>query len=412
MTLFSTALCLAAPLLSPTSAADAPAPGDLLVSSRNTDEVLWYDAAGAFMGVFAAGGGLDNPVGLTFGPDGHLYVASGDTDQVLRYDGTTGAFLDVFAEGGGLSGTRQVNFGPDGNLYVASGAGDEVLRYHGESGEFLDVFASGHNLDGPTSFTFGPDGHLYVVSVIKNRVKRYHGRTGVFLGNFVKTRLNGPHDVGFGPDGLLYVTNAFNTRIRRYDPTTGDYVDDFVADSRLSAPLGMTWDAAGDLLVANQGRNEVRRYDGRTGAFLGTQVRGGAGGLSSPLFQVFVPEPTLGLAASERGAADSRVELVGARPGGRFLLLAGDHLGSRPVTGCGGLEASLRQPTVAATLIADEGGRAMLRGAALDAFAGRPVWLQALSPRDCQISPLVEARFLALPSTTTTEALPWLVPGR
>jgi glucose/arabinose dehydrogenase len=60
---------------------------ELLVTSRNTDEVLRYDlATGAFLGVFAAGGGLDNPVGLTFGPDGHLYVASDVTDQVLRYD--------------------------------------------------------------------------------------------------------------------------------------------------------------------------------------------------------------------------------------------------------------------------------------------------------------------------------------
>ena len=65
---------------------------EILVSSRFTDQVLRYDlASGAFLGVFASGGGLDNPVGLTFGPDGNLYVASGETDQVLRYDGTSGA---------------------------------------------------------------------------------------------------------------------------------------------------------------------------------------------------------------------------------------------------------------------------------------------------------------------------------
>jgi hypothetical protein len=42
---------------------------------------------------------------MTFGPDGNLYVNSIQTDQVLRYNGTTGAFLDAFvsAESGGLN---------------------------------------------------------------------------------------------------------------------------------------------------------------------------------------------------------------------------------------------------------------------------------------------------------------------
>ena len=37
-------------------------------------------------------GGLTNPAGLVFGPDGTLYVSSNTTHEVLRYDGQTGAF--------------------------------------------------------------------------------------------------------------------------------------------------------------------------------------------------------------------------------------------------------------------------------------------------------------------------------
>ena len=33
-----------------------------------------------------------------------LYVSSSHTDQVLRYNGTTGAFMNIFASGGGLDG--------------------------------------------------------------------------------------------------------------------------------------------------------------------------------------------------------------------------------------------------------------------------------------------------------------------
>src|SRR5262249_18724759 len=44
-------------------------------------------------GVFvsANSAGLNEPEDLVFGPDGNLYVASSNTFQVLRYDGTTGA---------------------------------------------------------------------------------------------------------------------------------------------------------------------------------------------------------------------------------------------------------------------------------------------------------------------------------
>ena len=36
-----------------------------------------------------------------FGPDGNLYASHAGCDQVLRYNGATGAFIDVFASGGG-----------------------------------------------------------------------------------------------------------------------------------------------------------------------------------------------------------------------------------------------------------------------------------------------------------------------
>ena len=51
-------------------------------------------------------GGLVRAQGLTFGPDGNLYVSSSVNDQVLRYDGSTGAFLDAFVSqgSGGLDG--------------------------------------------------------------------------------------------------------------------------------------------------------------------------------------------------------------------------------------------------------------------------------------------------------------------
>ncbi|NOT32217.1 MAG: hypothetical protein HOP15_17365 [Planctomycetes bacterium] len=367
----------------------------LYVTSRNTDEVLRYDAtSGAFLGVFASGSGLDNPVGLTFGPDGHLYVANDMTDQVLRYDGTSGAFIDVFAQGSGLNGPRQVNFGPDGHLYVSSGATDQVLRYDGASGAFLGVAAAGGNLRGPTSFTFGPNGQLFVGSVLNNRIKRYDPESGAFLGDFVTTNLNGPHDLAFGPDGKLYVTNAFSTSLQRFSGATGAFLDTFVQDARFVNPLGLCWNEHGDLLVANQGRNEVLRYDGRNGTLLGTSVAPGAGGLSGPLFAAFGPRAGFRLLPPVPGIAGRRnfFALSGATPGAALRLGIDDGPELRLERACSGqfvLAAALRQHTY----VADESGRAFLRTLVPPSALGRLFVAQALELRICRATPLLLMRF-------------------
>jgi uncharacterized repeat protein (TIGR01451 family) len=188
----------------------APLPAHLFVSSHNTDQVLRYHgSSGAFLDVFASGGGLDEPIGLTFGPDGNLYVSSYNTDQVLRYDGLTGAFLDVFASGGGLNDPVGLTFGPDGNLYVSSYSTDQVLRYDGLTGAFLDVFASGGGLGAPAGLVFGPDGNLYVSSINTDQVLRYDGLTGAFLDVFASGGgLTWPFGLTFAPLADLSVVQT------------------------------------------------------------------------------------------------------------------------------------------------------------------------------------------------------------
>ena len=88
-----------------------------------------------------AAGGLDDPAGTAFGPDGNFYVADlapSGTKGVLRFDGTTGDFLGEFIPrgSGGLIRPLGIRFGPDGNLYVVNPEGDNVLRYNGTTGAF------------------------------------------------------------------------------------------------------------------------------------------------------------------------------------------------------------------------------------------------------------------------------------
>lgn len=149
------------PLDAPIGLAFGP-DGDLYVASFFTRQVLRYDGTtGAFIGVCAtlpiiAPG---RPGGIAFGPDGNLYVGLvGGGNDVWRFDGATCASLGSFIPplDPHPQAPQSLIFGPDGNLYVASGDTDQVLRYDGISGAFIDSFASGGGLDRPTGLAFTP----------------------------------------------------------------------------------------------------------------------------------------------------------------------------------------------------------------------------------------------------------------
>ena len=223
---------------------------DLYVASADSDEVLRYDGkSGAFLGAFvsAGSGGLDSPGDLAFHPNGDLYVTSLGNGQILRYDGATGAFLDVVA--GGMNNPLGLTIAGDGSLYVANQFENEILRYDDASGLTVFVSAGSGGLDRPRHAVFGPDSNgdgtddLYVASQGSGQVLRYDGLTGAPFGSLV-TMANGPTWLEIGNDGLLYTTHrtdstTFDTSITRFDAHTGAFVDTLP----LGATVGpYTWD--------------------------------------------------------------------------------------------------------------------------------------------------------------------------
>jgi sugar lactone lactonase YvrE len=188
------------------------------------NEVLRFNGTtGAFIDVFVTGGsgGLNGAYGLTFGPDGNLYVVSQNTASVLAYDGKSGAFLRtvVAPRSGGLDTPVGVVFGADGNLYVSSYKTNSVLRYDGKSGAFLDAFvpAGSGGLKGATGLKFGPDGNLYVGSDQTSSVMRYDGKTGASLGTFATGDLVQASWLTFGPpeapSDLVALTSGSQVRL-------------------------------------------------------------------------------------------------------------------------------------------------------------------------------------------------------
>ncbi|MBI3071427.1 MAG: NHL repeat-containing protein [Deltaproteobacteria bacterium] len=259
----------------------------LYISSSGNDRVLTFDDdTGAFIAEFvtAGSGGLSQPRGLTFGPDGHLYVASSDggTNFINRYDGMTGAFLATFADGGGMDGPGDVVFGPDGtgdffpDLYVSSFSTNNVLRFNGTTGAFVDTFASHATLSGAAAIAFGPDAtgdgvpELYVASTLNGTVLQFNGATGAYIGVFASNpNLINPSGIAFGPDGHLYVTDAATTNVFKFHGLTGASLGTFASGAAFAQGGSVRVSASAGVLVAFQS-GSVFEFNGETGALVRT----------------------------------------------------------------------------------------------------------------------------------------------
>ena len=158
------------------------------VDLTSNGEVKEYDAtSGNFLGnLFPSGFTAQfNPRAAVFGPDGKLYVTAFQTSNplagyVVKFDTTTGSSSIVAFNNGDnkkdpgeiqdLHRPEGLTFGPDGNLYVTGfradkNDNDKILILDGTSGALKDEIAL-DQVHQPRSFAqaieFGPSGRLFV----------------------------------------------------------------------------------------------------------------------------------------------------------------------------------------------------------------------------------------------------------
>ena len=299
-----------------------PAQSALLVSSGGDNSIKQYDeTTGAYIRDFvtSGSGGLLDPQGLTLGPNGNLFVASGSS--VKEYNGTTGAYIKDFASEG-LLDAEGLSFAPDGSLFVVSdfipGTEEEVagpdvvswrnglLQYDGTTGELIGnipISSSGRNLiiRGARVVDVvvgGPDNNLYV-SVANTRrnsggIRIYDPSTRESVGGLpIQDTFISPGGLAVGDSEIFFT--VFGSEVDRFELATGTG-GAFVSGGGLTGAEDVTIGANGNLFVSDFGSNSIKQYDRQTGNFLGDFVASGSGGLSNPTYlttaNVPVPEPS------------------------------------------------------------------------------------------------------------------------
>ncbi len=297
----SLAPCLSGLLLA--GAAPALAQDSVLVGDYAGSQVVKFAFPSGYAETHFVGNGMTDLYqtrGMTFGPDGNLYISSGGVDKITRVDGVTGVPIPLGTDGtfvaaaaGGLNQPMGLTFGPDGRLYVSSYLTNAINVYNGTTGAPLGLFvpAASGGLSGPFGLAFN-GGFLYVCSYLNNQVLRYNGTTGAFVDVVVAAGQSGlasPRGVVFDGSGRMYITSGSNAVIVK-DPSAGFSV--LASNSTiplLTNPQLLSLTPTNQLMVPCYGSGTVQMVDHLSGLSLGTLTLNGAGGLANVMSVLYMP---------------------------------------------------------------------------------------------------------------------------
>jgi hypothetical protein len=174
--------------------------------------------------------GAFSPRGLVFGPDGLLYVSVTDPTHptlgwILSYNASTGAVRVVASESGATDCSKDLHhpdgltFGPDGKLYVTSFRAspadfDRILIFNTATGactDEIDLDQVGQPRAYAQYILFGPSGYLFVPIAAPitdpstgisdpnaGAVRRYDVSTKTFTNFIAPSSSGGPLGTGWG----------------------------------------------------------------------------------------------------------------------------------------------------------------------------------------------------------------------
>ncbi|MFF2065512.1 hypothetical protein ACFVWZ_27520 [Streptomyces sp. NPDC058200] len=206
--------------------------------------------------------------GITFGPDGRLYVAQFIAGQISAVDPASGDVEVVVDLDSPVEAPDDLSFGADGAMYIADLTPGRVWRRSPE-GQFTLVSETVKVPNGITCV----GNRLFVNEMRSNgRLMELFPDGGDPL--VLTDGLAWGNAMQLGPDGLLYYPHMIANEVWRISPDGG--VPELVAKD-MDDPVAVRFDRGGVLVVLSRGvAGIVTRIDLRTGA-RSTVVTGVAG---------------------------------------------------------------------------------------------------------------------------------------
>jgi DNA-binding beta-propeller fold protein YncE len=200
---------------SPQAVAIHPAGEFFFVAEQGMSRIQCFRFTGQSRGVM---NGFRNPAGLTFDPEGRLWVADTGNGRVVRVNIQNGQFLGGLDEKAGFRRPLSVACDRMMRLYIVDLMSQNVICYDAQ-GKRLFGLADHRRLARPTDCAIDLEGRIYVVEQEANRLHVFDPQ-GNSLQTFerLSTRmgdLRSPTSVAIGPKGEIYLSDTQNHRVVR-----------------------------------------------------------------------------------------------------------------------------------------------------------------------------------------------------
>jgi DNA-binding beta-propeller fold protein YncE/ABC-type glycerol-3-phosphate transport system permease component len=216
---------------------------------------------------------MGKPTGMSFAPDGNLYVADTHYHRVLIF-APEGDIVGQFGKFGQDEGCfiypTDVAFSGDGRIFVSEYGGNDRISVFSEKGEFLYCFGAPGNGDSqlsrPSALCVDRSGkRLYVADACNHRIAVYsfEGNVLQYISSVGREagRLRYPYDLSFLPNGNLVVCEYGNNRIQIFSPD-GQSVAVYGGPGRslgeLAYPWGVAIDGRGRAFIVDAGNNRIQ----------------------------------------------------------------------------------------------------------------------------------------------------------